>query len=123
LTRLDHVESKVELQRYELDQIKHEHEELKAMVLVLKNDRKTESDKIEASLTTISPDENLSNFDNRNPAKRPARLLPYRVLLKYKDCITNPKVKTLLIHIKFPGLSTKREKKYITRIHQQTVRI
>ena len=70
--------------------MKNEHEELKAMFWVLKNQGKTKSEdlfhtipKIETPLGATSPDKMSSNSNNQNLVKRPARLLPYRVLMKY----------------------------------------
>ncbi len=70
--------------------LKHDHEELKAMFWVLKNERKIKSEELiqeisksENTLETISRNKISSNFDSQNVAKRPARLLPYRVLMKY----------------------------------------
>jgi len=70
--------------------LKHDHEELKAMFWVLKNERKIKSEELiqeisksENTLETISPNKISSNFDSQNVVKRPARLLPYRVLMKY----------------------------------------
>ncbi len=71
--------------------LKHEHEELKAMFWVLKNERKIKSDEVfheipilENTIKTILPDKSSSDFASQNVVKRPARLLPYRVLIKYR---------------------------------------
>ena len=71
--------------------LKHEHQELKAMFWVLKNERKIKSDQVfreipemENTKESISSDKSSSDFDSQNVVKRPARLLPYRVLIKYR---------------------------------------
>lgn len=70
--------------------LKHEHEELKSMFWLLKNERKTKSEeafrkipKIETILAKLSPEKSFPDVDSQNVVKRPARLLPYRVLIKY----------------------------------------
>ncbi len=60
------------------------------MFWLLKNERKTKSEeafreipKFESSLATISTEKSFPDVDSQNVVKRPARLLPYRVLIKY----------------------------------------